>query len=351
MLERYNLKILLWRLPLIAVSVFLMFLLSDMEAYSQEQAGFKKHHTSPVKTNLVLLKPENISDAGAVRFTEKLRNKLSSIEGMQLSDESVPENKIQDEPKDFSAVTQRTIRGSVRLFKRYYREKESSEGAGQYLLEEKLYAYLSFEVELYDNSGNTRIAVFSETTKGKSIDRALEIIRDRIAEYYILDPPPPEPVIYYSFRGGAMFMKPRGLMNVLAERGAGFSTTAEMRNYLFADSVFAFNAGFINFVSDDPDLESLNSVFLSADAGYIFMPFKNSEIITKAGSGLYVHFLKNIKQENEYFFDPFVSLTCEFNYRIFKRFYLYLSPGYMLLFEKNNTGRIISADLGIKYLL
>lgn len=98
------------------------------------------------------------------------------------------------------------------------------------------------------------------------------------------------------------------------------------------------------------DEESLFSLLLSLDLGYMFEFTDIYQIAPILGFGYILHILTTSATRN-YFFNPVILLKIYFYYQFSETLHLFLAPEYTIFFENNNMGQFIDIDVGIKFPL
>lgn len=211
------------------------------------------------------------------------------------------------------------------------------------------YIFIVKIVNVEDNrvEGNYRIEADDES----EFEDAVSEVAEKIKFDFNTD-------IFYSFSVSPSFMYAIGDFDDIAEYGYGLNIDLNMNNFLFRSAILTLSSGFYSFTGADDSIDSIMIIPVSLYLGYSLNLSRKFKIIPYIGGGYLINMMNydddnadqfgNYDYSREIFYDPSVSVRCDIVYKALPYMHISLSPVYMFFFEKESTGQILGANLGIK---
>lgn len=163
--------------------------------------------------------------------------------------------------------------------------------------------------------------------------------RDRMRELVRFDA-----ALYFSF------MVPVGSFSKVASFSFGTTLEGRARNLIVNNLELRLAAGYYCVSVPAGDVKSYQAFYGALMAGYRFEVYKDLYLTPLLGTGCQVHFLTNSNYNgSRTYADPLMTIRLGLDYRLYEGLHLAVIPGYMVLFEKGETGMYPSIDIGLSY--
>lgn len=164
----------------------------------------------------------------------------------------------------------------------------------------------------------------------------------------------PKPI--FSLNTAGTLMLPFYNINNFSDIEGGFTIISEVRNLFEENIVFQFSAGYYYFQNKKNDIEHLHGVQISLFNGYTFpLPFKEVSALNAKylitpliGLGYNILIVNETDGDLRHFADPFLTLQCQFDFKIYEKMYFFITPGLNFIFESDNKGIHANFHLGYK---
>lgn len=193
----------------------------------------------------------------------------------------------------------------------------------------------------------------AESNTSEEIESAVDEIVDKIKFDFNTD-------IFFSASISAGYRYPMGDLSKAVDGGYGVTLAFDVNNLIFKGGILSFCTGFSFFQGKEGSVESIMSIPGLLYYGYTINVSRNFKLIPYIGVGYVFHMMSydkdNYDQFGDYeytrktYLDPSVSAKIDIAYVITPFLHFVISPYYTYLFEKDKTGQILFADVGIRML-
>ena len=166
--------------------------------------------------------------------------------------------------------------------------------------------------------------------------------------------------IFFSYSFSAGYYYRAGDFRKIAKYGYGINIYFNIHNLLFNKTVLSCYTGLYYFEPRYNSIDSLISLPVGINAGYMYKLSAKIRVIPYIGCGYLISMMTYDKDgadaygdynySKKYYFDPAASLKCDMEYLLFPDIFISLSPSYLVFFEKKHTPQIIGLTLGTKML-
>lgn len=205
---------------------------------------------------------------------------------------------------------------------------------------------------------------FTRTAWGRNRYKAVEEVAEKIISYYQskLEKPLPEVryrFVFNYFSTSLRYIQAGGRFSEFAGSGIGTDLSITGRVVPFNRITLAGSLGCYFMESSTEVIKSMQILFPAAHAGYSwkFRKLRMLGIMPSIGFGYIIHIINgdssrrdasgNYAYKRDYFFDPAVTFGCKVSLPVFFNYRLFAIPSYLLFFERNDRGNILSIAIGM----
>lgn len=338
-------------------------------------------------TVFVNLGAVNCPETSSTQVSDIVRGKIDRIKNCDLTSErstskAIEKNNLKRACYDRACALRiasilkadRVVYGTVRIATTTYNRQVGKEGAGKYLLQEK--ALESYVITLYlvDVKMSTLVAAVTETAGINTVPRDTERLITKFQPYFIpagdtgrIEPAKKgEPAIpgaplktaWDLFAGPSGFI-PVGSYNSVARAGVGFIAGGGVSNLAIKNSLLRFQMAYYYVFPKKKNIETYHIIPLTLLIGYTIDLPKGFSISPILGGGYMIHIMsedigkfriQGLYRYSDYrYYDPHLAIRCDAAWRFNDHYAIFVTPEYLVFFEKSSTGMMVDFTAGFRY--
>ncbi len=217
----------------------------------------------------------------------------------------------------------------------------------------------SYKINVKAMQATTGVIDYSAEVSVETIagfDTAISKISIQVERYYLG---------YYNLSGlydlsvNFTAIYPTGVMLRGTKSGVGLNAVCSFNKLLYQFDLITA-AGLYSMFPDKNFIKTWYMLPIQVYLGYTFLIAKNLRVQPSIGAGYlfsriefdtYEHRLSgDYNYTMNYYYNPLVACRGELSVLLYDRWYLTVVPGFILFFEREKTGGMVTLDLGIKML-